>query len=143
MDSLPTDLRLAIGRVARRLRALYAEPTSTSAISFLELAVLSSLERKGPTSPGRLAGDERVTSAAVAGVLRTLESAGLVTRRPDDQDGRRVVVELTDAGRGTLRDHDRTVTGRLKEVLDTEFSASDQSVLAAAVPLLQRLGERL
>lgn len=139
MTELPTGLRLAIGRVARRLRALYAE----SAISFLELAVLSSLERRGPTSPTRLAVGERVTSPAVAAALRALEAEGRIARRPHAQDRRRVDVELTEAGRQTLRDHDRTVTGRMKEVLDADFSEEERRRLRRALPLLERLGERL
>lgn len=144
MRDLPTDFRLAIGRVARRLRQLYAEPRNgESPISFLELAVLSSLERKGPTSPGRLAGDERVTAPAIAAALRSLEADSRVIRRQNADDGRRVVVELTQAGRRTLRDHDQTVTGRIKQVLDAELSEDERRMLMVVIPLLERVADRL
>ena len=60
------ELRLAIGRVARRLRQLYATERD-GAVSFIELGVLVRLQREGPTSPGTLAAGEGVTSQAIAG----------------------------------------------------------------------------
>ena len=43
-----------------------------------------------------------VSRATITGVVRTLESRGLVTRRSDSADGRLVVVGLTRAGRRTI-----------------------------------------
>ena len=54
------DLRVAIGRVARRLRQLYATERE-SAASFIELGILVHLAREGPTSPTTLATGEGVT----------------------------------------------------------------------------------
>ena len=42
------ELRLAIGRVARRLRQLYATERDGAA-SFIELGILVRLQREGPT----------------------------------------------------------------------------------------------
>ena len=42
------------------------------------------------------------TLLSITGVVRTLESRGLVTRRSDSADGRLVVVGLTRAGRRTI-----------------------------------------
>ena len=39
---------------------------------------------------------------SMAQTVRDLEDAGLVSRRPDPQDGRRAFVELTAAGLETL-----------------------------------------
>ena len=143
LHSLPTDLRLAVGRIARRLRQLYAEPSGEPAISFLELAVLSSLERKGPSSPGRLADGERVTAPAVAAALRSLERVGSVVRRADASDGRRVVVALTPAGQRILGNRDRTVTSRLASVLEANFTDRERRRLAESIPLLERLADVL
>ena len=63
------DLRLAIGRVARRLRQLYATEREGAANS-IELGILVRLDREGPTSPSTLAAGEGVTSQAIAGVVR-------------------------------------------------------------------------
>ena len=91
------DLRVAIGRVARRLRQLYATERE-SAASFIELGVLVRLQREGPASPGTLAAGEGVTSQAIAGVVRELERKALVERTSGQTDRRRVAVEVVRAG---------------------------------------------
>src|SRR5437016_5092869 len=98
---LARDLRLAVGRVARRLRRMYVD--ADEGLSFLELAVLLRLDGTGPSSPGALANDEGVTAAAVAACLSRLEAHGLAVRKRAADDGRRVVVTMSAAGRRTLR----------------------------------------
>jgi len=140
MTALHVDLRLAIGRLARRLRQLYVETESGS--SFLELAVLQRLERSGTSTPSDLAGEENVTSAAVAACLRSLSRKGLVARAHDAADGRRVLLTLTPEGRSTLRRRDDRCVERIRDVLSS-FSSADRAALARAVPLLERLAKEL
>src|SRR5262250_3997240 len=102
------DLRVAIGRVARRLRQLYATERE-SAASFIELGILVHLEREGPTSPTALAAGEGVTSQAIAGVVRDLERRALVERTAGQTDRRRVAVAITDAGRELLLNRENAV----------------------------------
>ena len=138
---LARDLRLAVGRVARRLRRIYLE--GGEGLSFLELAVLNRLRTSGPTSPGALAGDEGVTSAAVAATLTRLESQQLVSRSRAAEDGRRVVVLITEAGQQVLRRGEAASLGRIQEVLMGQFSAADRDRLAAAIPLLEKVANDL
>jgi DNA-binding MarR family transcriptional regulator len=138
---LARDLRLAVGRVARRLRRIYVD--GGEGLSFLELAVLHRLGTSGPTSPGALAGDEGVTSAAVAATLTRLESQQLVSRSRAAEDGRRVVVLITDAGRRVLRRGEAATLGRIQEVLADQFSAADRDRLAAVIPLLEKVANDL
>jgi DNA-binding MarR family transcriptional regulator len=134
---LARDLRLAIGRMARRLRRMYVE--AGEGLSFLELAVLHRLEGSGPTSPGTLAGDEGVTGAAVAAALTALDRQRLVTRKRAAEDGRRVVVTITAGGRRTLRQREAASLGRIEQVVRDRLSAAERSRLAAAVPLLEKV----
>jgi len=138
---LARDLRLAVGRVARRVRRIYLG--GGEGLSFLELAVLNRLGTSGPTSPGALAGDEGVTSAAVAATLTRLESQQLVSRSRAAEDGRRVVVLITDAGQHVLRRGEAATLGRIQEVLTAQFSAADRERLAAAIPLLEKVANYL
>jgi DNA-binding MarR family transcriptional regulator len=137
---LAHSLRLALGRVSRRLRRLYVD--AESGPSFLELAVLHRLERQGPTHPGSMAHDEGVTSAAVAASLASLESRGLVVRDRDATDGRRIVVTLTGAGRKTLKGRDDACVAALGRALDG-LTQREREVLGAAVPLIERLATTL
>lgn len=112
-------------------------------LSFLELAVLHRLDASGPASPGGLAGDEGVTGAAVAATLTHLDGQRLVTRSKAPEDGRRVVVTITPAGRRTLRHREAASLDRIEEVLRDRFSAADRARLAAAIPLLEKVATQL
>lgn len=136
------DLRLAIGRVARRLRQLYATERR-SAASFIELGILVHLERDGPASPTTLAAGEGVTTQAIAGVVRELERRGLVERTGSQTDRRRVAVAITDAGRELLISRENAVVDAMISALADEYTPAERHQLESAVPLLNRLAKRL
>jgi DNA-binding MarR family transcriptional regulator len=77
----------------------------------------------------------------MAQTVGELEADGLVKRRPDPDDGRRALVELTPAGRGTLEDDRRRRVGWLVSAIE-ELPARDQAVLARATAIIGRLAER-
>jgi DNA-binding MarR family transcriptional regulator len=138
---LARDLRLAVGRLARRLRRMYVD--ADEGLSFLELAVLLRLDASGPASPGALAGDEGVTGAAVAAALTRMENQGLVRRSRSREDGRRVVVTITATGRRTLQHRETASLRRIEDVLRDQFSAADRARLAAGIPLLEKVAINL
>ena len=53
------------------------------------MTVLGRLDREGPASISDLAAAERMRPQSMAQTVRDLEAAGLVSRRPDPDDGRR------------------------------------------------------
>jgi DNA-binding MarR family transcriptional regulator len=130
-----SDLRVVVGRIARRIKQLY----EAGEVTFSETSVLSRLNRAGASTPSSLATAEHVKPQAIAAILFTLEKRELVRRTPDQADGRRVVVAITAAGRSVLTDKGRAVSQRMAGILDQEFNASERQLLADAVPLLDRL----
>lgn len=52
----------------------------------------------GPVLPGEISAEMNISSARIAVALNNLESKGLITRRIDASDRRRVLVELTPEG---------------------------------------------
>jgi DNA-binding MarR family transcriptional regulator len=131
---LASDLRVVLGQLMRRLRAEPGFPLTQG-------AVLGRLDRQGPQSTVTLACAERVRPQSMGQTLAELESQGLISRRPDETDGRRTLLELTDQGRQALaRDRQRR-EGWLAEAIDHGFSPEEQDVLANAIPLLARLTE--
>jgi DNA-binding MarR family transcriptional regulator len=138
---LAKDLRLAVGRLARRIRQLYAY-ASDDDVSFTEIAVLSRLEREGPHTSAQLANLEKVTAQAIGTALGGLHRRGMVSRGPDPADGRRVITAITDAGRGALNSREQVVTERLAAVVDS-LTEEERARLAAALPILVVLAERL
>ncbi|WP_405876240.1 MULTISPECIES: MarR family winged helix-turn-helix transcriptional regulator [unclassified Streptomyces] len=135
---LATELRLAVGRMTRRLRQAHA----VGDVSLSGVSVLARLNADGPDAPTALAEMERVRPQAMASTLALLEHRGLVHRSPDAADGRRSIVAITEEGRAMLAERRSESVQRLGAVLD-EFTAEERAALAVALPLLDRLAERL
>lgn len=138
-QELAAELQLVVGRTARSLRQ--AHPVGNVALS--EVSLLARLEREGPDSPSSLAEAERVRPQAMAVTLATLEERGLVSRRQHPDDGRRVVIAVTDAGRALMSDRRSESVRRIAAVLDTEFTPAERQAMLAVLPLMNRLAERL
>lgn len=136
------DMRLAVGRLARRLRQLYALRHGDQ-LSFTELAVLSRLHRDGPASASQLANSERVTTQAVGAAIGALHQRGLIQRTPDPRDRRKTIVSLTDPGRSALTVREQTVIDRMVQAVASGCTPAERRQLAAAAPLLERLAELL
>lgn len=138
---LAQELRVAVGRVARRLRRISSEEDPPGTIKFNELLVLVRLAREGASSPSEIARHEQVTSQAIAAVVRNLEALGLVTRDAHSTDGRRTLVAITRAGRAAVRSHDQAAMDALVEVLGDYYSSGEIRRLESVVPLLNRLAD--
>jgi DNA-binding MarR family transcriptional regulator len=132
---LASELRVVLGQLMRRLRAEHG-------FSLSQGAVLGRLDRDGPSSVSALAAAERVRPQSMAQTVSDLEIDGLVDRTPDPTDGRRALVELTDAGRSILAADRRKREGWLAEGIAEGLSTDEREVLARAVPLLRRLVDR-
>jgi len=104
-------------------------------------AVLGRLDRQGAQSVSDLAGAERLRPQSMAQTVSELEAEGLVSRRPDPGDGRRSLVELTEAGRAVLAADRQQREGWLAQAIGEGFSEDEQRTMLAAVGLLRRLAE--
>ncbi|MFJ5842654.1 MarR family winged helix-turn-helix transcriptional regulator [Streptomyces shenzhenensis] len=135
---LAAALRLAVARITRRLRQAHA----VGDVSLSGVSVLARLAGAGPDSPGTLAEAERVRPQAMAATLSGLEQRGLVRRAPDAADGRRAIVSITDEGRAVLAERRSESVDLLTRALD-EFTPQEREALRAALPLLDRLAQRL
>ena len=129
------EFRETLGRVIRRLRAEGGQPPVG------QMAVLGRLDREGPASTSDLAAAERMRPQSMAQTVRDLETAGLVSRRPDPGDGRRVLVELTPAGLERLRATRAQRETWLSEMFEGEFTAAERETLRDALALLRRIAD--
>jgi DNA-binding MarR family transcriptional regulator len=97
-----------IGRITQLQREVHLAQRATFARYGLDAPsfdVLAALRRAGPPyqlTPTALMRTALVTSGAITQRLDRLEERGLITRARSRQDGRAVVVSLTDAGREAL-----------------------------------------
>ena len=130
---LPTRLRLAIARMARRLRQEAGDELSPSMT-----AALATIERHGPLAPSRLAELERIQRPTVTRVLQRLEDEGLVERSEDPNDRRSAVVCVTKEGAALLKKlrsrKNAYLAKRLRELPDDDVKA-----LERAADVLERL----
>jgi DNA-binding MarR family transcriptional regulator len=131
---LASELRVVLGRLIRRLRVEYRFPLT-------QAAVLGRLDREGPQSIGDLAVAERVRPQSMSQTLGELESERMIRRRPDERDGRRILIELTGEGRRALAQDRAVRDGWLASALAEGFSEEELRVLEEAVRLLGRLSE--
>lgn len=56
-------------------------------------------QHEGNVIPSDISNEMGITSARIAATLNGLEDKGFITRRIDVQDRRRIIIDLTDAGR--------------------------------------------
>jgi DNA-binding MarR family transcriptional regulator len=132
--SLASDLRLALGQLVRRLRAEATFPIT-------HISVLGRLDRGGEQSVSDLAGLEHMRPQSMAQTVSELEREGLVSRRPDPNDRRRALVELTPKGVARLEEERRDRVGWLAAAI-AELEPAERKALAAALPVVRRLAER-
>lgn len=74
--------------------------------------------------------------------LAALEKRGLIGRSPDPNDGRCVVLALTESGLAALSERRRARVDQLAQGL-AGFSTAELEQLHAAAPLIERLAQRL
>lgn len=88
----------------RRLSELTGPALAPHGIDLRELAVLAPLAGAEPLSQQELSGRLGIDRTTMVGLVDRLEAKGLVARRAHPADRRKNVVELTAAGRATLRE---------------------------------------
>src|SRR3954466_2135322 len=126
------ELRMLLQRVTRRIRNNRAD----GAMSDTQLGVLFRIE-EGPASPGVLAERERITPPSMNRTLNALEKSGLVTRSPDPDDARKVVVSITSAGRDLITETRRLRTAWFSKRL-AELTPDERAAFERLVPVLRR-----
>ena len=132
--ALASTLRLAVMRLARRMRSERAD----TSLTLTQLAALATLERHGPLTPRELAAAERVSPPSMTRISASLEAAGLATRTDHPSDGRQVLLAVTDAAVALLREDRRRRDAWLAQRL-RELDQADRDVLRQAAQVLDRL----
>ncbi|MEA2475916.1 MAG: hypothetical protein QOC87_115 [Actinomycetota bacterium] len=132
---LVARLRLAVSRLARRLRQ-----EAETGVSPSMLSALSSIERLGPCTLGELAAHERIQPPTLTRVVSRLHEDGLVERIPDPTDRRIIRVQLSTQGKSFIQ----RVRTRKNAYLSRKLRGLDMDELHAietAVVALERLLE--
>ncbi|WP_100349613.1 MarR family winged helix-turn-helix transcriptional regulator [Luteimicrobium subarcticum] len=131
------ELRVALLRTTRRLK----QQRGAAGLSDGQHAVLVEVCRRGPSTPGALAEHERISAPSMTRILNGLVELGLVRKDADPQDGRQVLVDLTDAGRDELAATRRARDAWLADQLD-RLDAADRETLRRAAEILVEVAAR-
>lgn len=138
LDVAPLHVLSRVSRLARHLDLTRGAAFAGHGLEGWEFDVLAALRRAGAPyelSPGALVSQTLVTSGTMTNRVDRLEHRGLVSRRPDPDDRRGVIVALTPAGA-------RVVDGAMADLLAREhqllsgLSAQDRALLAGLLRLL-------
>ena len=131
-------MRLAVARMARRLRqeALGAEPGTE--LSPTLTAALATVEAHGPLTPSELADRERIQRPTATRIVARLVELGVAERTVDPADARSALVTVTPPGRALLRRLRKRKNAYLARRL-RELDAEEVATLERAAGILERL----
>jgi DNA-binding MarR family transcriptional regulator len=126
----PTSHRLAylFKHVERLMAELHVEALAPFDIHARDLGVLLAIDRCESASQQQVAESLGVDRTTMVAIIDALEAKGIIVRRPDPEDRRRNVVELTQAGQTLLRQ---------------ATAASDVAEAELLAPLNREEGEQL
>lgn len=128
-------LRLAIGRLARKLRR-----HQLAGLTPTQLAALATVERSGPLRLSDLAAAEGIAPSTLTRLVAALEDRGYVQRCAVAGDARASTLAITPLGRGVLdriREESTTALAGSLAMLDPR----QLGALAAALPALEQLAD--
>jgi DNA-binding MarR family transcriptional regulator len=139
VDAVAGALRVSIGLLVRRLRQTKAR----GELTLPETSALARLDRGGPTTSSALAKLEQISPQSMGATLGGLEDRGLLDRRSDPADGRRVVLSLTAAGIQALQNRRDAGNKALAQALAAGFTPAEINQLQAVAPLIERLAQSI
>ena len=129
-----------VAAVAAALEGLFrlVRWLSPTGLSLTSAATLATLDRSGPCRLTELAAREGVTQPAMTQLISRLEESGLVRREASPEDGRVVLVVITDEGRAVQARRRSVRTERMAAII-AQLGPEHRAALANALPALDAL----
>lgn len=130
---------VALRRVIRATDLHSKHLSKVAGLTAPQLLILQTLRDKGDLPAGEIAHDISLSQATVTTILDRLESRGLITRTRSDQDKRKVIASLTDAGRNILSNAPMP----LQASFVRQFSSLQEWEQTAIISSLQRIASMM
>ncbi|GLY27038.1 MarR family transcriptional regulator [Kineosporia sp. NBRC 101731] len=127
------ELIVSYSRMRRRIREFASDLTPS------QTSVLSRLSKEGESSLSLLAQAERVRPQSMAATLSALDERGLIARRPDPDDGRRQLINLSGTGENYVRDYRKARDEWLARMLREHATEAEIADLREALLLIERI----
>ena len=119
---LDNQLCFALYGAANRMTRLYRPMLDALGLTYPQYLAMLVLWERSPQTVGALGDALDLDSSTLTPLLKRLEAGGLVERRRDPEDERRVIVALTGKGRA-LRDQAAAIPEQMICALDTPIEA--------------------
>lgn len=97
------------------------------------------IKRNGPTTLSELAAADGITPQSMARTVGDLVEDGMLRRDPDPNDGRQIILSLTDKAEQSLEHLQSQRDSWLAMVMLARLSAEEREMLRVAARLLDRL----
>ncbi len=133
---LSSELRVAVTRLSRRLRAEKAD----NELGDGQYSVLAFLCREGEKTLGELSEFERVKPPSMNRTVNQLEAAGYLVRRASVDDRRKVYFIPTDAGRELVAETRRRRDAWLDKRL-AKLPPAKRALLGEAAKVIRELAD--
>lgn len=138
-EDRPQTALVALRRILRATELNSKLLASRTGLTTSQFIILQFVAQRGSVLPSTIARDVRLTHATVTSLVDKLSRAGLVTRRRDTEDRRRIWVEMTAAGRRMLADSPDLLHDRFQE----RFRRLEEWEQAMIVAALERVSGML
>jgi DNA-binding MarR family transcriptional regulator len=137
----PDETAHSLAEAMRRLRARlrHESPPALADLAMPQAAALGRIVQEGPISNAALAAAEYVRPQSMHEIVVRLLERGLVERRPDPEDARKLLFEATDRGRRVVGDLVGMRHDWLAKAIDQDLTAPEQDILAVAARIMERL----
>jgi DNA-binding MarR family transcriptional regulator len=120
------------------MQSLLRKYLAQKGVSLSQARTLGTLEREGPRPLTDLATLEQVSQPAMSYLVARMELNGHVRRSSNADDGRVVIVSITAAGRGAVKELLQRRAALLADQL-SDLPSGDIAALEAALPALRHL----
>jgi DNA-binding MarR family transcriptional regulator len=132
-----TELRESMMALARQMRRHRPD----HGLTLSQLEVLGEVSRTGVRTPVELATRMHVRVQSLTDSINELEGRGLVSRRSDDTDRRRQLIEITPAGVALLESDRHERDSWLFAAMRDHLSELEFNLLMLIAPVLRKLAD--
>ncbi|TGD86784.1 MarR family transcriptional regulator [Mycolicibacterium sp. CH28] len=132
-----TELREALMALARQLRRHRPD----HGLTLSQLEILGDVSRANVTTPAEIAARLQVRVQSLTDSINELQARGLLSRRPDETDRRRQLVELTPDGTELLMRDRAQRDAWLQETMREHLTELEVNLLMLTAPVLRKLAD--
>jgi DNA-binding MarR family transcriptional regulator len=140
-ESTSSSTAIALTAAMRRLRSRLRQesPPALAELTMPQALVLARIAEEGPISNAALAAGEYMRPQSTHEMVLLLERRGLVQRRRDPADGRKLLIEVTPRGRRIVSDLMRLRHEWLAGAIERDLTPAERELLAITAGLMDRI----